>query len=308
MNESQKQDFLSSLKSIETENFLDRIFYRPIGYRLALLLRGTGITPNVITIISIFFGVGAGYFFYPIGLLKGESLIYPQILWFNVIGIILLIIANILDCVDGQLARLTGIKSVVGRVLDGVAGDLWFVSIYFFLALRLSPEIGTGWAWTLAALAGASNLVQANLTDYYKTLHLFFISLKQGAEFETTEKVRTKYLSMKRGINRVMYWLYLYYTILQTKITPQLQKLLVRLKAKYGEDFPEDVRLRLRKKNLETMPFINMTTFNGRSVVMIISLCIGMPWIYLVYEIVILNIILFAALLRHEENCKRFEV
>jgi len=296
MKETLKQDFLSSLKSIEIENFLDRIFYRPIGYRIAVLLRGTSITPNIITIISLFVGVGAGLLF------------YPKDIWLNVCGILLLIFANILDCVDGQLARLTGIKSIVGRVLDGIVGDLWFVSIYVCLALRLAPEIGGGLAWTLASLAGASNLVQANLVDYYKTLHLYFTSLKQGAEFETVEKVRAKHRSMKHGINKVMYWLYLYYTILQTTTTPQLQKLLIRLKAKYGEDFPEEVRLRLRKKSLETLPFVNMATFNGRSVLLIGSLLVGLPWIYLAYEVIVLNIVIFAAVLKHEDNCRRFEI
>ena len=296
MNETQKQGFLSSLKSIETENFLDRIFYRPIGYHIAVLLRGTRITPNIITIISIFVGVGAGLLF------------YPKDIWLNLAGILLLITANILDCVDGQLARLTGIKSDVGRVLDGVAGDLWFISIYVCLALRIAPELGNSLAWTLAGLAGASNLVQSNITDYYKTLHLYFISLKKGAEFETIEKVRAKHRSMKYGINKGMYWFYLYYTVLQTKITPQLQKLLIRLKVKYGEDFPEEVRLRLRKKNLEVMPFINMTTFNGRSVVLIMMLLVGLPWVYLLYEIVALNIVLFATMLKHEDNCRKFEV
>ena len=39
MEETAKQyTFEDSLKSIETENLLDRIFYRPIGYRIALLL------------------------------------------------------------------------------------------------------------------------------------------------------------------------------------------------------------------------------------------------------------------------------
>lgn len=54
---------------------------------------------------------------------------------YTICGILLLIFANILDCVDGQLARLTGIKSAIGRILDGFAGDLWFASIYigFFL-------------------------------------------------------------------------------------------------------------------------------------------------------------------------------
>ena len=34
-----KSEYLSSLKSIETENFLDRIFYRPVGYKIAKALQ-----------------------------------------------------------------------------------------------------------------------------------------------------------------------------------------------------------------------------------------------------------------------------
>ena len=48
------KEYEASLKSIETENVVDRAFYRPIGFRIARMLRGTGITPNMVTVISIF--------------------------------------------------------------------------------------------------------------------------------------------------------------------------------------------------------------------------------------------------------------
>ncbi|MDR2684755.1 MAG: CDP-alcohol phosphatidyltransferase family protein [Prevotellaceae bacterium] len=225
----------------------------------------------------------------------------------------MLVFANILDCVDGQLARLTGIKSVVGRILDGIAGDFWFIAIYIAIALRLEHHISPVWAWTLASVAGASNLAQANITDYYKTLHLYFISLKKGTEFDTVERVKAKYAQMPRGINKVLYWLYIYYTILQSKTTPQLQKLLLHLIEKYGEDFPENVRLRLREKNLKIMPIINCTTFNGRSIVLFLSLLISPFWnsallIYLFYEIIFLNFCLILAKIIHENICKKFQI
>lgn len=50
------------MKSIETENKIDRIFYRPIGFRIARMLRGTGITPNMVTVVSIFVGAAVGFF------------------------------------------------------------------------------------------------------------------------------------------------------------------------------------------------------------------------------------------------------
>ena len=58
------KEYEASFKSIETENKIDRIFYRPIGFRIARMLRGTGITPNMITVISIFVGAAGGFMFY----------------------------------------------------------------------------------------------------------------------------------------------------------------------------------------------------------------------------------------------------
>ena len=57
-----KTEIVASLKSIETENYLDRVFYRPIGFKIAKALIGTGITPNMITILSLFVGSVGGVF------------------------------------------------------------------------------------------------------------------------------------------------------------------------------------------------------------------------------------------------------
>ena len=114
------KEYEASLKSIETENKIDRIFYRPIGFRIARMLRGTGITPNMVTVVSIFVGAAVGFFFYH------DDLIY------NVCGILLLVCANILDCVDGQLARLTGISGL--RV---------FMSVSPFVCLMITERTGS---------------------------------------------------------------------------------------------------------------------------------------------------------------------
>ena len=152
MNE---KTFESSLKSIETENLIDLHFYRPIGYRLARMLQHTGITPNMVTLLSIFVGAGTGYLFY-----------FTHRPAYTLAGILLLILANILDCVDGQLARLTGIKSEIGRILDGIAGDIWFTLIYVGLALRLSHLYGSGWFFAPAVASGLYHVLQAGITDY----------------------------------------------------------------------------------------------------------------------------------------------
>ena len=75
----------------------------------------------------MFLGAGAGicFFFdsYRIAGLDG--------LYINILGVLLLAWANFYDSADGQLARMTGKKTKLGRILDGAAGDVWYIFIYF---------------------------------------------------------------------------------------------------------------------------------------------------------------------------------
>ena len=120
----QKSSYRDSLKSMDTEEHIDLAFYRPIGYAWACLAAKLGITPNAITIASIFLGVGAGVCFG-----------YNSLL-INIVGMLLLIWANSFDSADGQLARMTKQYSRIGRILDGVSGDFWFAAIYIAICIR----------------------------------------------------------------------------------------------------------------------------------------------------------------------------
>lgn len=294
---NKKKDYLSSLKSIETENIIDRIFYRPLGYKIAKLLQNTGITPNAVTIISIFVGIAAGVLWY-----------FPYDIGLAILGILALVSANILDCVDGQLARLTGIKSEVGRILDGVAGDLWFLTIYIAFAHRLGLQFGhivnPWWFAILILLSGISHLNQASLVDYYKTLHLFFISKEKGKEFENSTKILARYKTMSSGINKVITWGYFHYTKNQEKATPQLQKLLTKLQDNFNGDIPDEIREELRNESRRLMPLFDINTFNGRSIILFTSVIFNIVWLYFLWEIVVLNIVRVVMKSHHERVCR----
>ena len=283
-----EKEYEASLKSIETENIIDLYFYRPIGFRIARMLCPTGITPNMITVLSIFVGAGAGWLFY-----------FTNNLTYTLLGILLLVFANILDCVDGQLARLTGIKSEIGRILDGIAGDIWFTVIYVALALRLTHLYGTAWFFVPAVAAGLSHLLQAGITDYYKTLHLYFVSKEKGKEFQRTEQVKAQRKEIKKRVNKFFYVLYGSYTWVQERLTPSLQAMLRTLHARYGDDIPESIRLRFRQQSRRLMKrTIDWMTFNGRTVVLFAVMLLsvrwsGLVWVYFAYEIVVLNTVLF---------------
>ena len=58
--QQQKPSLESTLKSMDTEEFIDIHFYRPIGYQWALFFNKLGVTPNAITVAGMFSGMAAG--------------------------------------------------------------------------------------------------------------------------------------------------------------------------------------------------------------------------------------------------------
>lgn len=292
---TEKPSFKDSLKSWDTENLLDRVFYRPIGFKLALWLKPSGITPNTITIVSIFVGVFACLLFYP-----------DDALWINMVGFLLLVCANILDCVDGQLARLTGIKSELGRILDGFCGDLWFLTFYAVMTLRLINGEGWGWWTVLIALASAySHFNQAGMIDYYKTLHLHFLKGGINSEFSSTDSIREKYRSLgwEKPVSKILMKLYFIYTKNQELKTPALRRYLMGLNTDYPNGYPEEVIQAFREKSLKLMPLLDVFTFNSRSLVMLLTLLLNLEWLYFAVEILVFNPLLVVAIRRHERMC-----
>lgn len=284
----------ATLKSADTEEWIDLIFYRPIGYRWALLFRSLGVTPNAITVASIFLGVAAGILFY-----------YNDLL-LNVIGMCLLVWANMYDSADGQLARMTGQKSEIGRILDGVSGDFWFISIYAAICLRLMPQWGY-WIWILAACAGFCHSKQAAMADYYRNIHLFFLKGKSGSELDNSIQQRELYLSLswkKDLVRKTFLWFYTNYTRSQEQLTPAFQRFFAAMRRKYGETYPAELRERFREGSLPLMKYTNILSFNTRVIVLFIALAVNLPWIYFVFELTVLNGLLIYMVCQHESLSK----
>lgn len=301
--ESPKYSYADSLKSNDTEETFDLYFYRRIGYMWALLAIKLGITPNVITIASIFLGIGAGFCF------------YFNNLWINILGVFLLVWADSFDSADGQLARMTKQYSRLGRILDGLSSEIWFFSIYLAICLR---EVHTShffmthlWAiWVFAAITGFCHGVQASMADVYRQFHLFFLKGKKGSELESAQPLWDKFHALswrKHFFRKVLMGFYANYTTGQEKRTPWMQKLRKVLKEKYGDNIPQWFRDAFRKQSLPLMKYTNILSFNVRSFALFAAILIfRMPWLYFAFEMVVLNIILVYMVARHESMCKRF--
>ncbi len=298
-----KAEYRASLKSSDTEETFDLIFYRPIGFAWALLFRRLGIKPNAVTIASIFIGLGAGI------------MMYFTPLWMNIIGMVLLMWANSYDSADGQLARLTKQYSRLGRILDGVSGDIWFAAIYIAICLR---EVRTSdffiahhWViWVMAVAAGIFHSLQAAQADYYRQFHLFFLKGKEGSELDSSAPLREKYttLSWKKNFwEKLTMTFYIGYTAQQESRTPAMQRLRAELVKRFGSGaIPQSFRDAFRQASLPLMKYTNMLSFNTRCFALFASLFLRMPWLYFAFELVVLNIMLLYMMRRHESICKRF--
>ena len=295
-NEINKKDQLqASLKSADTEEWIDLLFYRPIGYQWALFFKRISVTPNTITVISIFLGIAAGILF------------YFENLWINVIGMCLLVWANMYDSADGQLARMTGQKSEVGRILDGFCGDLWFFSIYVAICLRLTPQFSF-YIWILAAVAGICHSKQAAMADYYRNIHLYFLKGEAGSELDNSVQQKQIYYSLawrKDWLMKTFLWFYVRSTKSQESLSPSFQRFFSLLKKRYHNHIPLEIRNEFREKSLPLMKYTNILSFNTRVAVLFISLFISMPWIYFVFEITVLNALLIYMVVSHERICTK---
>ena len=301
---STKVSYRDTLKSMDTEETFDLIFYRPIGYAWACLAKKLGITPNAITIASIFIGIGAGVMF------------YFNDIWLNVVGIILLVWATSFDSADGQLARMTKQYSRIGRILDGVSSDLWFIAIYFAICFRSNATNDffphTPWLiWVVAIIAGFFHGQQAAIADYYRNIHLYFLKGEEGSELDSSAQIKENFSQLswcsKKWFQKLVLFFYFNYTKSQERLTPAMQHLRKAIAKKWGNDVPsQEFRDAFRAKSLPMMKYTNMLSFNTRTFALFASILIGMPWLYFIFELIVLNIMLIYMICRYERFCRRF--
>ena len=299
-----KEILNASIKSQDTEEWLDMRFNRPVGLVMALAGKRLGVHPTAITVVSVVLGVAAACMF------------AHTDVWRNVAGVVLLMFANFCDSADGQLARLADKKTLVGRVLDGFAGDIWFFCIYAALCVRMmwQPMPGTDvvwgvWIWVLAFIAGVlCHSPQSSLADYYRQIHLFFLKGKEGSELDTYASQRAIYDGLSKHsplIEKAFYFNYANYCKSQERRTPEFQKMMAAIRGKFGDvsAMPEALREEFLDGSRPLMKYTNILTFNVRAICIYVTCLAGCPWMYMLFEIIVLTILYIYMHKRHESLC-----
>ncbi len=139
-----------------TAQFIDLSDYaRPVAVWVALKLAGTPIRAPHVTFVWATIGL--------LGALAYARGGYG----YAVLGAAAVQVKNILDAVDGSLARLQNRPSRIGRFLDSIFDALFAAALSGALAVAIARERPAAYAAALAGAALVAGLLQGSVFNYY---------------------------------------------------------------------------------------------------------------------------------------------
>ncbi len=198
-----KHLFTRSLKPIETEEPIALLVFRPISFILAVMLKPTPIHPNIVTIVSMVCGVITGYFFFNLH-------IYPAYY-----AALALFITHTLDCVDGQLARIKGLSSRLGKTLDGIADIITYIAIFGGVAYAISHNGLKGELhWTVYALFALFNYqIHIHMFDHFKNELIHYSIPEYHEKLESIDRLKRIYRNLGHSLAARGYKVVLFFYI-----------------------------------------------------------------------------------------------
>jgi len=281
-----------SLKAREVEEVIDLYFYRPLGFLLAKALRHTRIRPNHVTMASILLGVGSGHL-----------LFYPQVglTW---VGVVAFMVANLLDSVDGQLARLTQTQSRWGRILDGLAGGCMFSSIYLHLACRLYSAGDGVLVFIVAGTALYSQAVQNSIADCLLNAYLTLGLRHTRSELDDADDMRARSRASHTRSGRWGFWFYANYMATQEALTPALQRLRRAVTTDTNGQLAERLAPAYRQRMLPLVHQRAWLATNIRMGLLFLAIFTNTVVWFFWLTILGLNLVMALIIARHEHQCR----
>jgi phosphatidylglycerophosphate synthase len=172
---------------------VNRYFHNSIAAQIVNVLKITWVTPDQVTYTSIFIGLISAYIF---------SLGTPWSFFFAGITLELVLI---LDCVDGQLARVKKCSSDWGRLLDGIAGYIIYLAVLGGIMIGLSKD------YIVLIVFGVITILRGIAYDYCK---LTFITLIEKGYDGSDKEILNTYLKILEN-KSILLKVYFYYLQVQ---------------------------------------------------------------------------------------------
>ncbi|HEX4848845.1 MAG TPA: CDP-alcohol phosphatidyltransferase family protein [Novosphingobium sp.] len=279
------------LRPRELQDPLNWYFYHPLAWRIALVLRHTPITPNMVSVLGGTMVVLA-------------AIAYSTLSWpvSAALGMALHLSWHVIDGADGDLARITGRTSPVGEMVDGLCDYLSHVVLYLVLGWVLAHSTGpvNGWqAWVLIVLAGIGHAVQANHVEVQRRQYQWWVY--------GTAWIRNSHGSSDSATSRS--WasmLVTAYLDVASGMTPHALRIDAAVEAAKGNRQRLDqIAAAVRKEAPPLLLVCKVLGPNPRAVVLGLSMFAGSPLWYMLYQAVVLNLLLVVSVRMHNAAARR---
>lgn len=277
----------------ELQDPLNFYFYHPLAKRLALLLRPTGISPNMVSVMSAVSLLAATACF--------VGLAWPA----NALaGLVFMLLWHVVDGADGDLARMTGKASATGELVDGVCDYFGNVVMYFAFAF-LTDNVWGGWAWLLTAVAGASHIVQTNHAETQRRLYLwraYGVPWLRNARAAGDDEVFRRDTWFTRWFG---FWA-VGYVWLSNRMTPAANPIDRALDAATGDPAAtERIRALVRRAYAPTMFLPKLLGANPKTFLIAGAILLGSPLWFFLAMIGPVNLILLISIVHHKRLAAR---
>ena len=262
-------------RPLEVEEATNRYLVHPVSRLIVDRLVRTPVTPNQVSIASVF-AAGAGALCY-------LALPWP---WGPLCGVAFQFLWHVLDGADGDLARRTGRASPIGELVDGICDHVSQVLVYLAFVALLDQTMH-GWAWVLGGAAAMSHFVQANA---YETGRKTYRRWVYGAAW------MRQTAGSSRGLPGVLAGFYVGLSQILSPGEGALESVLEPI-ASRGNAEADQARLRYSEVFAPLVKGSAVLSGNSRTIAAFISLLLGGPTWFFVFEIVALNLALVAVVL-----------
>ncbi|TFI58638.1 CDP-alcohol phosphatidyltransferase family protein [Sphingomonas parva] len=270
----------------ELEDRLNLHLYHPLAAALARALQPTGVTPNAVSVAGLLLVWAAAWAY--------TALVWPAS---ALVGFSLHALWHVVDGADGDLARLNGKSSATGELVDGVCDYAGHVVLYIALAAALDDRLG-GWAWGLAAAAGASHIVQTNHAETQRRTYLWWaygVPWLKHAQAAGDDVFRGgNWFSLTFG------WMARDYLRLAQLMSPWSTRIEARLDAA-AADPRRLARMRrlVRRASRRSLALEKAVGPNPRTIILGLSMSMGSPLFYFLAETILLNLLLVLSVRQH---------
>lgn len=289
MSQAPKEfSYTKTIKYKEGETFLNfQNFLLFSSKRITKFLYHTPVTPHKVILFSMIIGI------------VSSILIIQSNIIFVIAGAVILFYKNVLDKVDGSLARAKNMASRRGRFYDSISDFIVSFALFTAIGFKLNLVYHSVWVWVMVYIALITSMLQCSYFVFYEVAFIKQTGKKtinRLIERVTDEDLKSedKFTILLQRIFQLIYgW--------QDYIMYNLDKIFIsKLKRNYTISVLEDIWY----KDKSFLSVSSLLCIGTHMFLIAVFAVIGSFECYLFVNLIVLNLLLIFCVLYHYYHIK----